>query len=242
MPSQVTLSIILPCYNERDNVSTLIETYSKLTQGPVDLEVIFVDNGSSDGTAEMINTTLGRLGNPRLKTTRVEVNQGYGHGILQGLNQASGRFLAWSHADQQCPPEDVLKVYSAIQKSPSPETCFGKGFRVNARGRSQWLTSFQEFLTFLILGTRMKEINAQPKVFPRSLFESFKQPPKGYELDIYAYYKALYGNYSIIPVDVLFLDRKHGQSKWSFSLNSKIRLMLSNFRYLLFLRFNKNSI
>lgn len=241
MPSP-SLSVVLPCYNEKDNLSSLVDSYLSALGTRNDTEIIFVDNGSTDGTSHKLKEILDLKNDQRLKTALVEINQGYGFGILTGLSVAKGKYLAWSHADQQCSPEDVFSVYDAVLKSKKPENAFGKGHRVNDRGRAAVLTLIQEFLSKLILGIQMTEINAQPKVFHRSLFERFQIPPKGYELDIYAYYKALTLQFDVVTKDVIFHDRKHGQSKWSFSLTSKIKQILRNFNYLVFLRLNRKNL
>lgn len=233
------LSIVLPCYNEKDNLSSLVDSYLSALGDRNDAEIIFVDNGSNDGTSDKLKEILILKNDRRLRTAVVEINQGYGFGILSGLKVANGKYLAWSHADQQCAPEDVFNVYETVLASKKPENVFGKGHRVNDRGRAAILTLIQEFLAQIILGIKMTEINAQPKVFHRSLFERFQIPPKGYELDIYAYYKALTLNFDVVAKEVIFHDRKHGQSKWSFSLTSKIKQILRNFNYLVFLRLNR---
>lgn len=236
------LSVVLPCYNEKENLSALVDSYLSALGERSDAEIIFVDNGSTDGTSNKIKEILEAKNDSRLRTALVEVNQGYGFGILSGLRIAKGTYLAWSHADQQCSPEDVFNVYEAVLKTKKPDQVFGKGHRVNDRGRAAILTLIQEFLSKIILGVQMTEINAQPKVFHRSLFEKFQIPPKGYELDIYAYYKALTLKFDVVAKEVIFHDRKHGQSKWSFSLTSKIKQILRNFNYLVFLRLNRKNL
>jgi glycosyltransferase involved in cell wall biosynthesis len=236
------LSIVLPCYNEKENISTLVQSYVAAMGQRKNIEVVLVDNGSTDNSSEEIHKVLNLLNDSRFRTTKVEINQGYGFGILSGLKVSRGKFLAWSHADQQCSPSDVFNVYDAVLNSKNPQKTFGKGHRNNDRGRAVILTLIQEFLSKLILGKTMTEINAQPKVFHRALFENFQKPPNGYELDIYAYYKALLLNYEIVPINVIFHERKHGQSKWAFSLKSKLKQIIRNFVYLLFLKSNQGSL
>lgn len=238
----IDLSIVLPCYNEKENISSLIYAY-KISMGERNnIEAIFVDNGSTDGTDQEIKRILSEINDPRLKTIKVQINRGYGFGILSGLGAATGRYLAWSHADQQCSPDDVFRLYDFLIASRHPERTFGKGYRTNNRGRAVFLTLAQELLSRIILGENLVEINAQPKVFPRELYKDFKMAPNGYELDIYAYYKAVTLKYEILSTEVIFHDRKHGQSKWSFSLTSKIKQILRNFSYLVFLRLNRKNL
>ena len=50
------------------------------------------------------------------RTVRVEVNQGYGYGILQGLRQCRGEYIGWTHADMQTDPADILKALEIIER------------------------------------------------------------------------------------------------------------------------------
>jgi glycosyltransferase involved in cell wall biosynthesis len=95
------LSVVLPCYNEGKGLEQLLDGYAAVIGG-LPAEIILVDNGSSDDTPERLAELLPRY--PFARGFRVLANKGYGDGIMQGLRAARGTFLAWSHADLQCPP------------------------------------------------------------------------------------------------------------------------------------------
>lgn len=230
------LSIVLPCYNEGGSLAELLASYRDALAGRTDVEVILVDNGSSDDTASRIADEMAKASPFAFKAVTVYVNRGYGYGILCGLSAATGDYVAWSHADLQCPPSDVVRLFDALLARARPERCFGKGNRVSDRGKAAILTRLQALLSRIVLGCRLEEINAQPKLFHRGFLRSFRRPPLGYELDIYAYYKAVRAGLEIVPIDVQFLPRKAGQSKWAFSLVSRLRFMARNLFYLLVLR------
>ena len=236
------LSIILPCYNEGSTLTRCLEKYRRTFADTKGVELVLVNNGSTDNTAEQLRAEQAHSNPFVLKTVTVPKNIGYGHGILMGLENAVGEFLAWSHSDLQCSPEDVLHLYRAVLAKPSPENCFGKGFRINDRGKAAIFTQMQTFLSGMILGHSLKEINAQPKLFHRSFLKQFKHPPMGFELDVYAYYKAMHSQMDIVTVDVIFHKREAGKSKWAYSLFSRIRFMIDNFVYLLRLRLSGNKI
>ena len=99
-------SLIIPCYNEARALSQLLERCKVLIQ-KADLEVVLVDNGSTDGTAEVLRDLLPKY--PGCRSIRVEENRGYGFGVLQGLRSAKGDILGWTHADLQTDPLDVLR-------------------------------------------------------------------------------------------------------------------------------------
>ncbi len=236
------LSIICPCYDEGASLDDLLDGYRHALADADDVELILVDNGSNDDTGERLERA--KAGNYpfRLQVVTVPVNKGYGHGIMSGLAVASGQYLAWSHADLQCPPADVVRLYDVVMARPQPARCFGKGNRVSDRGRAALLTRLQTVLADFILGHHLEEINAQPKLFHRGFLDEFKAPPIGYELDIYAYFKAVRIGLEIVTVDVQFLDRQVGQSKWAYSLYSRLAFMAKNLLYLVKLRLSADRI
>ena len=238
----IDLSIILPCYNEGATVSRLVDGYRAAVAGRKRVELVLVDNGSTDNTAEQLQVEREKENPFFVKLVTVPRNRGYGHGIMTGLKSASGEHLAWSHADLQCPPEDVIRLYDAVMSRPDPKRCFGKGYRVNERGGAGLFTGLHTFFSRLILGCLLEEINAQPKLFHRSFLKTFIFPPTGYELDVFAYYKAVLQGFDIVLVEVHFLERKSGQSKWAYSIYSRICFMLRNFVYLMKLRLKRNRI
>ena len=135
-----------------------------------------------------------------------------------------------------------VRLFEAVTARPGTARCFGKGYRVSDRGSAALLTRLQTLLADFILGHHLEEINAQPKLFHRRFLDQFKAPPIGYELDIYAYDKAVRKGLDIVTVDVQFLDRKAGQSKWAYSLYSRLAFMAKNLLYLVKLRLNADSI
>jgi glycosyltransferase involved in cell wall biosynthesis len=237
----MNLSIVLPCYNEGETLDKLSAEYRTALADIPGVELILVDNGSTDNTMETLRCEVEKPSPFPMRIVHVPVNQGYGKGILAGLKEAKGEFVAWSHADLQCPARDVVALWHKVQSQPNPKRCFGKGFRTNPRGLAGFYTKLQMLLCTLILGQRMNEINAQPKLFHRNFIQSFQKPPMDYMLDLYACYKARLEKYEFITVEVLFLDRQAGESKWAFSLFSRWRFKLTNLAYLAHLRWNKKN-
>lgn len=238
----IKLSIVLPSYNEGENLPQLIEGYRLALSGFSNVELILVNNGSTDDTAERLKIELAKPSQLSFKIANVPVNKGYGNGIMAGIAMSGGEYLAWSHADLQCLPQDVVNLYNAVMRRPNPRICFGKGYRINKTERTGTLTKLQTFLYRIILGYNLTEINAQPKLFHRDFISEFHAPPLGYELDSYAYYKAVRKNMEIVTVDVYFYKRKAGKSKWAYSLHSRLYFMACNFIYLLKLRFMGDKI
>ncbi len=210
------LSVVVPCYNEEENIPLILDRFKEVIKDN-NIEVILVNNGSTDGSAEVLRELLPDYS--FAKTTLVEENQGYGYGILAGLNICSGDYVGWTHADMQTDPADIIKAYKLAEKSKEP--VYVKGTR---KGRPLFDVFFTEGMGIfesLYLGKRMADINAQPNIFPRSFYDSWVNPPYDFSLDLYAFYTARMQKLKVVRFPVLFPERIHGESKWNTGMASK---------------------
>jgi glycosyltransferase involved in cell wall biosynthesis len=94
------LSLGDPCFNERKNLPLLIAASRRSFADSSELEVVLVDNGSSDGSSALFVRAAAQ--HPVIRSLRVEVNQGYGFGILSGARRGARRppgLLSRRHAD-----------------------------------------------------------------------------------------------------------------------------------------------
>ena len=181
------LSLIIPCYNEARNLKILVSRCLEVASR-ADCEVILVDNGSSDDTPEVLVRLL--AGAKNVRSIRVEVNQGYGFGILSGLRAANGDILAWTHADAQTDPLDAIAGLEFFRTAPNPHRAFVKGRRYGRPlGDVVFTTGMSIFETALML-CPLEDINAQPTMFHRSFFETWSDPPHDFSLDLFAFVMA----------------------------------------------------
>lgn len=212
------LSIVIPCYNEERNIPLILKKFADCI-GSADLEVILVNNGSTDGSQQVLEKLLPVY--PFAREITVPFNQGYGYGILQGLKVAKGHFIGWTHADMQTDPYDVLRALDLIQQYGESEKIFIKGDR---KGRSLWDNVFtigMGLFETLYLGCCLYEINAQPTIFPKNFFQKWQEPPFDFSLDLYALYLAKKMNYRVYRFPVKFPKRIHGTSSWNTGLTAK---------------------
>ncbi len=224
------LSIVVPCYNEEKNISLLVDEFRDALKN-VDAELILVNNGSTDNSQEIIRKIT-----KKYKTIRciiVKKNIGYGHGILAGLKAARGDVLAYTHADLQCDPMDVVKAYDVFRKIKEDKILV-KG---NRKGRSSMLTSCFHVLAAILFLKKFDDINGQPKLFHKEMLKMFINPPLGFQLDFYIQYKALKNGYNVMGMPVKFGVRKYGYSKWASSIKSRIKNVSRFLGYMLKLRF-----
>ncbi|PZO59631.1 MAG: glycosyl transferase family 2 [Phormidesmis priestleyi] len=223
-----TLSIIIPCFNESKNLPLLLARFSEVIHRD-DIEVILVDNGSIDGSSEVLSQLLPEY--PFARSVRVDINQGYGYGILYGLRAAQGRFLGWTHADMQTDPQDVIRGLSILENSSSPERTYVKGKRYGRPFADSFFTVGMSLCTSLLLGTPFWDVNAQPNLFAKTFFETWESPPYDFSLDLYCYYKAVNSRLKIVRFEVLFGQRAYGSSHWNINWRAKIKFIKRTFNF-----------
>lgn len=216
------LSIILPCYNEAKNIPLILSRFREVLARD-DVEVILVNNGSGDDSQEVLERLIPQYNFAR--TVEVEINQGYGFGILSGLKVATGEYLAWTHADIQMDSYDVIRGFSLIEKSAQPQKIFVKGRRIGRPFSDRIFTFGMSVFETLYMGTQLNDINAQPNIFHRSFFECWSNPPYDFSLDLYAFYMARSLNLSVLRFPVVVRKRLYGHSHWNFGWKSRYKFI-----------------
>ncbi len=206
------LSIVVPCYNEKDNIPLILERFSEII-GERSIEVILVNNGSTDGSEQVFDTLIPKYEFSKLVT--VSVNQGYGFGIVSGLKSAQYKYIGWTHADMQTDPGDVAKVYDMIKSKGNSEPTYYKGLRKERPFVDLVFTVGMSLFESLYFKKKLWDINAQPNIFPKTFFDAHTFFPDDFSLDLYMYVMAKQDGLRVNRFDVLFTNRLHGVSKWN---------------------------
>ena len=216
------VSLIIPCYNESKSIPKLLESCQTAFEEQ-DVEVIIVDNGSTDNTQEVLSDILANYSFIKLVT--VKENIGYGDGILQGLNSASGEIIGWTHADLQTNPADINSALTFFEQSNNIEAIFVKGDRYGRSIIDVFFTIGMALFESMLMRTWMWDINAQPTLFHKSFFESWVEPPNDFSLDLFAYFTAKKKGLIIKRFPVSFSERMYGVSSWNISWSNKYKFI-----------------
>lgn len=216
------LSVVVPCYNEAKNIPLILEKFDRVMKRN-DVEVILVNNGSTDDSQQIMEQLVPQYAFARI--VKVEVNQGYGYGILSGLREAHGEYIGWTHADMQTDPYDAIKALDIIEQKGSPQPIYVKGDRKNRPLFDQLFTTGMSIFESVYLQEKLHDINAQPNIFHRTFFESWEAPPFDFSLDLYALYQARKQKLDIVRFDVIFPERVHGESSWNNGLKAKYKFI-----------------
>jgi glycosyltransferase involved in cell wall biosynthesis len=219
----MNLSLVIPCYNEARNLPLLLPRCAALTSARPNVEIILVDNGSSDDTPSLLRELLPNYAGCR--SVRVDLNQGYGFGILSGLRAAGGDILAWTHADMQTDPADALEGLKLFELASKPDRLFVKGRRYGRPAADVVFTVGMSLFETLLLGQSMWDINAQPTMFHRRFFETWNSPPHDFALDLFAYCRARQSGLDVRRFPVRFGERAHGSSHWNVNWSAKVKFV-----------------
>ena len=235
--SKPKLSIVVPSYNEAKNLPGLFDRLrASVIQADFPLEFVLVNNGSQDNSQELFTNFLADPSNNFIKLVEVKVNQGYGYGILAGLRAASGDFIGWTHADLQTDPLDAVLGFKKLRLSPDPNHSLLCGRRMDRPLLDEIFTWGMSLIASIVLGARLTDINAQPKIFHRSFLDKMSDPPLDFSLDLYLLWLAQKENLEIIEYPVFFAKRKFGEAKGGGSLKGKMKLMIRTWKYIFGLR------
>jgi glycosyltransferase involved in cell wall biosynthesis len=211
-----------------------LEVFKEVVNKNHDIEVLFVNNGSTDQSAAIFEKELAINPSYPFRIVNVEKNQGYGYGILQGLYSAKGDILSWTHADMQTDPLDLIKALDIYVKLPKTQVALIKGSR---RKRPLFDAIFTQGMSFFILfalKVYLKDINAQPKLFSSDFFNQIaKEAPYDFSLDLYFLYHAKKQG-QILDFPVYYKNRLSGEAKGGGgSLSLKIKLVKRTIKFVL---------
>ena len=200
------VSLVIPCYNESKNIPQLLESCRIAFKGK-DIEVVIVNNGSTDNTQEVLNSAL---------TSHLFVKV-----VMVG----------WTHADLQTDPADVNTALNFFEQSASAETILVKGRRHGRPFADVFFTIGMALFESVLMKTWMWDINAQPTLFHRSFFQSWDNPPNDFSLDLFAYYLAKNKKFTIKRFPVLFSERMYGVSSWNINWTNKYKFIKRTLQY-----------
>jgi len=229
MSNAPELSIVVPCYNEEQCIGTtmphLVEVFQK---AGVDLEVVMVDNGSSDRTSSIIDELIGR-GLPIRKAV-VPVNKGWGLGVRTGVKAARGRYIGTLCADGQVAPESVLLICRALFAAGDNTMAKARRhFRPDGPVRKVVSIVYNALMLILFPGLRTLDVNGYPKVFPADILRLMDLTSDDWFLDAEAMLKAQYLRMLVIEIDVPGHLRKGGRS--NVRIATVLEFLLNIFRY-----------
>ena len=204
------LSIVLPAYNEEQNIANTVKVLSGLlAANEIDYELIFISDGSKDGTFTEIQKAAQE--NPRIKGAQFSRNFGKEAGIFAGLELTTGDAVVVMDCDLQHPPEVIPQMWKLWQEGAEVV----EGIKSN-RGRESLAYKMSAGLFYKIMSALIKmDMNASSdfKLLDRKVVNVMLSLP---ERNTFFRALSFWAGFETRTVEYEVQERQFGESKWSF--------------------------
>jgi len=213
-PSRVRLTVVIPVFNEANTIAVTIETVLK--QKHIH-EIVVVDDCSTDGTWEVLNSLSRRAPEKSIRILRHEINQGKGAALRSGFALATGDLVLVQDADTEYDPEDYSRLLEPLLGNKA-DVVFGSRFAGGSSHRVLyfWHSLGNKLLTLLSNVTtdlNLSDMECGYKVFRREIIQSIKirENRFGFEPEIVA--KVARTGARIFEVGVSYNGRTYAEGK-----------------------------
>lgn len=210
----ITLSIIIPCFNEKATLETLVERVLASPCGRK--ELILVDDASNDGTRELVQDIVARLGE-QAKAVYHERNQGKGAALRSGIAAAAGDIVIIQDADLEYDPQEYAKLVAPIVAGQA-DVVYGSRFLPISPRRvlNFWHRVMNGFLTLvsnMVTNLNLSDMETCYKAFRREIIQSIVlcENRFGFEPEVTA--KLARRKVSICEVAIAYHGRSHSEGK-----------------------------
>lgn len=224
------LTIVIPCYNEADNVAVLADELMPVVgelRGSRSVELVFVDDGSTDGTADLLEGRFGR--DPEARVIRHGCNRGLGAALRTGFSSAKGDIVVTTDSDATYPFPLILPLLERLQHQVDVVTasCYHPGGGIeNVPGYRVVLSKSASLIYRVLLDRRIHTYTCLFRAYRRGVVESVPFSSDGFLSQTELLAGALLMGYRVAELPCTLRARRHGISKARV-----LRVVLSHLRF-----------
>jgi glycosyltransferase involved in cell wall biosynthesis len=206
----MNLSVIIPVYNEVDNISKILKRVQ--AQNLAD-EIVVVDDGSTDGTRTVLEEVDG---NDKVRVLLHEHNKGKGAAVVTGFKASRGDILLIQDADLEYDPRDYPQILRPIEEGIA-DVVYGSRFLGGPRRAAMfWHMIANKLLTAMtniLYDTILTDMETGYKVFRRNVIEGMTIRSRRFDFEPEITAKVLKRHYRIFEVPITFNPRDYSQGK-----------------------------
>ena len=204
------LSVIVPVYDERNTVVEIVRRM-RAVDLPVDLEIVIVDDGSTDGTRDVLR----QLADSTVRVVLHERNRGKGAAIRTGLEKVTGDLVLIQDADLEYDPEDWPKLLSPLLRGKA-QVVYGSRFTGERRNMLflHWIGNrFLSLVTNVLYNTTLSDMETCYKLFDRRVLEGITINASRFEFEPEITAKLLRRGIRIYEVPISYTGREFEEGK-----------------------------
>jgi len=204
------ISVVIPVYNEKDTISHIVD---RVTQTGLINEIVIVDDGSTDGTREVLEKLKKH---PLVRVILQERNQGKGAAVRKGIETASKEVIIIQDADLEYDPRDYPALLKPIEEGIA-DVVYGSRFLGGARRPILfWNMVANKILTFItniLYNNILSDMETGYKVFKVDVIKDIPLHAKRFDFEPEFTAKILKRNIRIFEVPITFNPRDYSQGK-----------------------------
>lgn len=207
------VSVIVPAYNEEQNIKEILRMLMDVEQVLPSMEIIVIDDGSTDGTVEEVGKFVSRV-----KLVKHEKNIGKGAALATGFNEATGDVVVVQDADLEYSPYDIPKLVKPILAGEA-DVVFGsrfKGTRDGMKFPNYVGNKLLSLTTKLLFGMPMTDVMTGHKVFSKQVIDSMSLLEDGFKIEPEIAAEVFRGGWRYAEVPIMYIRRRSGASKFRF--------------------------
>lgn len=207
-----SLSVFFPAYNDAPSIGTLVRrTFDVLREHVADYEVIVVNDGSRDKTAEVLRQLAAEFA-PFLRIVTHSENRGYGGALRSGFAAAQKDFVFYTDGDGQYDVAELPKLLDRMR----PATGLVNGYKLERQDPPHriWIGNIYNFCARLLFRIRIRDIDCDYRLIRRSLLEKIRLGCTSGTICVELVRKLELSGCEIAEVGVHHYPRLHGRSQF----------------------------
>jgi glycosyltransferase involved in cell wall biosynthesis len=209
--SPASLSVFFPAYNDSGTIASLVITaLQSASQLTSNYEVIVVNDGSSDSTAQILDE-LARI-YPQVKVVTHEVNRGYGGALRTGFATATKDVVFYTDGDAQYDPSEITALWAAL----APGVDLVNGYKISRSDPLHRIIigRIYHHTVKILFGLHVRDVDCDFRLLRRSIFDRVRLEKNSGVICLEMMKKIQDAGFTIVEVPVHHYHRAHGRSQF----------------------------